>query len=117
MNVDPYVTAILAGALILIVPRLLGGKRVASSIVKQRIDRGAQVVDVRTPQEFGAGAYPGAINIPLQVLASRLNELSRDRPLVVYCASGARSAAAARLLQQAGFTQVTNGGGLADMPR
>jgi len=89
----------------------------AASSVKAMIDGGARVVDVRTPDEFADGAYPGAVNIPLASLASRAGELGpKDGPIVLYCASGARSAQAARLLKQAGFTNVVNAGGLSDMP-
>jgi phage shock protein E len=75
------------------------------------------VLDVRTSGEFRGGAYPGALNIPVQELAYRLGELPRDRPIVVYCGSGMRSASAVRLLQAQGFADVVNGGGLHDLPR
>jgi rhodanese-related sulfurtransferase len=74
------------------------------------------VVDVRTPEEFQAGAYPNAINIPLDELYARIDELGgKSREITLYCASGARSAYAQRGLQQAGFTNVSNGGGLMHM--
>jgi phage shock protein E len=89
----------------------------AASNIKEMIKGGAKVVDVRSPDEFADGAYPGAVNIPLGSLGSRLGELgSKNVPIVLYCASGARSAQAARLLKQAGFTEVVNAGGLDDMP-
>jgi phage shock protein E len=87
------------------------------SIVKQKIEAGATVVDVRSAEEFRDGGYPGAVNIPLDALASRLNELPKDKPVVLYCASGARSGVAARHLKRSGFTDVVNAGGLFDMPR
>ena len=74
------------------------------------------VVDVRTPEEFRSGAYPGAINISLDELQSRINELgAKDREITLYCASGARSAYAQRVLQHVGFANVKNGGGLMQM--
>ncbi len=74
------------------------------------------VVDVRTPEEFRGGAFPGAVNIPLDELQNRIGELgSKSREITLYCASGARSAYAQRYLQQMGFTQVKNGGGLMHM--
>lgn len=74
------------------------------------------VVDVRTYEEFVSGAYPDAINIPLDELNTRMEELgSKDRDITLYCASGARSAYAQRYLQQMGFTNVSNGGGLMHM--
>lgn len=74
------------------------------------------VVDVRTSGEFHGGAYPDAINIPLDELQSRLDELgSKDREITLYCASGARSAYAQRMLMQLGYSNVKNGGGLMQM--
>ncbi len=75
------------------------------------------IVDVRTPEEFHGGAYPDAVNIPLDELMERYQELGSNpaREIVVYCASGARSAYAQRLLAQMGYTKVKNGGGIAAM--
>ncbi len=86
-------------------------------MVLEKIKAGARIVDVRSPAEFQSGAYPGAVNIPVQELDRRLGELPKDRPIVVYCASGARSAAAERMLRARGFADVVNGGGLYQMPR
>lgn len=74
------------------------------------------IIDVRTRREFQGGAYPGAINIPLDELPKHLNELgSLSRDITVYCASGARSSYAQQLLAQQGFTNVKNGGGIMQM--
>ena len=67
-----------------------------------------QLVDVREPSEVATGTLPGAINIPLGQLPSRLAELDRSRRVVLLCRSGARSANAAELLVGAGFTDVVN---------
>lgn len=109
---------VLAGAAVALVflKRLVGGKRVPPSVVSERIKAGAKIVDVRSPEEFQGGAYPGAVNIPLQLLGARMHEIPKDRPVVLYCASGARSGMAARVLKQAGYVDVLNAGGLGDMP-
>jgi len=74
------------------------------------------IIDVRTAQEFAGGAYPGAMNIPLDDLQTRLNEIgSQSREITLYCASGARSAYGQRVLQHHGFTNVKNGGGIMQM--
>ena len=74
----------------------------AGNIVKEKIAAGARIIDVRTVAEFKDGAYPGAINIPLAFLPARMSELEpRDKPIVLYCASGARSGQGARLLKKA----------------
>jgi molybdopterin/thiamine biosynthesis adenylyltransferase/rhodanese-related sulfurtransferase len=68
----------------------------------------ALMVDVREPSEWDAGHIDGAIHIPLAALPARMNELPRDRDLVVYCAMGGRSARAVEMLRSAGFTRVSN---------
>ena len=74
---------------------------------RELVRDGAKLVDVRSPGEFAGGHVDGATNIPVQVLSGRLEELGeRTRPVVLYCASGVRSASAARTLKSAGFTQV-----------
>jgi len=105
---------ILVGAYL--VRRLQGVKKMPSSLVKQKIDAGATIIDVRTPEEFRDGAYPGAINIPVSNLGARLGDIPKQKSVVLYCASGARSASAARAMKQAGFADVVNAGGLSDMP-
>ena len=118
MGLESWViVAVAAAAAVVVIRRLRGGGRVPSTMVRQLIDSGAQVVDVRTPQEFGGGAYPGAVNIPLQELPRRIDEIRKGKPVVVYCASGGRSAMAAAMLKRAGYGEVVNAGGLSDMPR
>ena len=74
-----------------------------------RLERGeVAVVDVRARTEWDAGHLPGVPNVPLGTLADHLDELPRDRPLVMQCQSGARSAMAAALLQAHGFDNVVN---------
>jgi phage shock protein E len=82
-----------------------------------KIKAGAAVIDVRSPDEFADGAYPGARNIPVSLLPNRLADVGpKDKPVVVYCASGGRSAVAQQILKAQGFADVTNAGGLEDMP-
>jgi len=71
----------------------------------------ALVVDVREAEEFSAGHIPGAINLPLPQLRSRLNELPRDREIWVNCVVGQRAYYALRLLRQRGFTVKNLSGG------
>lgn len=65
-------------------------------------DEDAVLVDVRTRAEYEAGAIPGALNIPVDELRSRLDEIPAGRPVVVYCLAGLRGHTAARLLAQHG---------------
>ena len=75
------------------------------------LDRGATVVDVREPDEYAGGHVPGARSIPMGALPGRLDELDRDDPVYVVCASGNRSSAMTDVLTGAGFeaTNVTGG--------
>ena len=75
------------------------------------------VIDVRTPGEFRSGAFPDAVNIPLDDIMAGKGELGEnmDREIIVYCATGARSAYAQQVLMSRGFSNVTNGGGISAM--
>jgi phage shock protein E len=92
-------------------------RKTSGDTVLKMIREGAQVVDVRTPAEYASGSYPKAKNIPLDRLPARMGELRKDRGVVVFCASGSRSAQAARLLKRSGFPDAVSAGGLSDMPR
>jgi phage shock protein E len=116
VSLTPLAVAALAALAFVVVSRLRRGGSVPPNVVMQKIEAGARVVDVRSQEEFRDGAYAGAVNIPLPDLGRRLAEIPRDKPVVLYCASGARSAMAARVLRQAGYPDVVNAGGLGDMP-
>ena len=77
--------------------------RVDGAEAHRLVAAGATLVDVRTPEEFADGHAEGARNIPVHEVASRAGEISRDHPVVVYCASGARSAQAAATLSRMGY--------------
>src|SRR5688572_17976670 len=74
------------------------------------IDAGANVLDVREPDEYDQGAIPGAVHIPRGHLESQVESRISDKssPLVVYCAGGTRSAFAAKTLQELGYTDVVS---------
>jgi rhodanese-related sulfurtransferase/glyoxylase-like metal-dependent hydrolase (beta-lactamase superfamily II) len=67
-----------------------------------------QLVDVRNPGETAAGVLPGAVTAPLPALVDALDRLDPDRPTIVYCASGYRSAIAASVLSASGFADVSH---------
>jgi glyoxylase-like metal-dependent hydrolase (beta-lactamase superfamily II)/rhodanese-related sulfurtransferase len=69
------------------------------------------VLDVREPAEYADGHVPGAVSLPQSELATRLDEVPRDRPIVTICRSGSRSLKAAQFLHQMGYTDVTNATG------
>lgn len=75
------------------------------------------ILDVRTDDEFVTGHIPNAVNIPVDELEYRLNELKdKDEKILVYCKSGRRSVFACEILDAYGYTNVYNMGGLVDWP-
>ena len=72
-------------------------------------EKNAQLVDVRTPEEFSVSKLPGAINIPLQDI-DRVGEsmLDADLPVIVFCRSGQRSSMAKQILEAQSFSEVHN---------
>jgi phage shock protein E len=89
----------------------------AVNSVEKKIQEGAVIVDVRTIDEYEDGHFPKAINIPVNELPKRAAEIGpKDKPVLLYCESGSRSAMGAMLLKTMGFSDVTNAGGIADLP-
>lgn len=77
---------------------------------------GAALLDVRSASEFRSGHLPGAKNLPLPSLGRRVNEAGPlERAVVVYCASGARSRAAASYFRNAGYTRVIDAGAMRNL--
>lgn len=66
------------------------------------------LIDVREPEEYAVGHIPGAINLPQADLATRLDTISREQPIVMVCQGGYRSLRAAQFLRQVGLEQVSS---------
>ena len=66
-------------------------------------EKKANIIDVRTPAEFMGGHVAGSINIPLQEITARLDEIRKMENIVLCCASGGRSGHAAEFLKQQGI--------------
>lgn len=81
-----------------------GGRVSGSEAARLVQEENATLLDVRTPGEFSGGHVEGAVNIPVGDLGGRVSEVDQDRPVVVYCQSGGRSASAAELLRGRGYT-------------
>jgi len=86
-----------------------GVKQITTSDLKNQLnDKSKQYIDVRTPAEFRGNNIRGFKNIPLHQLAQKVNELSKEKEVVVICQSGMRSSKASKLLKKHGFKLVTN---------
>jgi glyoxylase-like metal-dependent hydrolase (beta-lactamase superfamily II)/rhodanese-related sulfurtransferase len=77
-------------------------------VALESVPANAFIVDVREPEEFAYGHVPGAVNVPQGELASRLDEIPRDRPVFAICQGGVRSLRAAQFLKQAGYVDVVS---------
>ncbi|EKX42229.1 hypothetical protein GUITHDRAFT_88190 [Guillardia theta CCMP2712] len=88
---------------------------------KKAIDGGGILLDVRRIDEFYTGHAKIAVNIPHEVLGARINEVHKltqndfQKAIVVHCRSGARSAVAKRILEENGYKNVLNLGGISDV--
>lgn len=88
------------------------------ALAHKLVSEGALLLDVRTPEEFAERHLDNAMNVPVSELESRLEEIQKHakgdktKPIVVYCQAGGRAGKAKTVLAKAGFTQVTNLGGI-----
>ena len=116
MNKTTLIVAVVIFAA-LILMRHLGQAR--PDAVRALLRKGAMVIDVRTEEEYRAGHLDGTVNIPLSDLSRRIAAESpdKDQPLLLHCASGARSGAARRMLAGMGYRQVLNLGSYARAER
>ena len=87
---------------------LFGGSATAN--IGNLIEEGAFLVDVRTAGEFAGGHVKGSVNIPLDKLSSQLAKFKGKKNIIVFCRSGNRSAQAKLILENNGYSNVTNGG-------
>jgi rhodanese-related sulfurtransferase len=81
-----------------------------SESLRSRLDRREDMLllDIRTPAEVAQGAIPGAELLPMHLIPVRLGEIPKDRDVVLYCRSGARSYQACAYLMQQGYDRVLN---------
>ena len=75
---------------------------------KSLIQQGALLVDVRSSREYHSGALPGAVNLPLEQIASGPQVLESDKPIILYCVTGLRSGKAKQIVLSMGFATVHN---------
>jgi rhodanese-related sulfurtransferase len=111
-NIFLFGIAFISGAMLMypLLQRRAGGTGVDPARATQLLNREhASLIDIRTPEEFAKGHVAQAKNIPLDQLGSRTGDAgSKDKPVIVMCANGQRSAKAAATLRTAGFTNVVN---------
>ena len=74
-----------------------------------------EILDVRTKMECITDKIEGSVNIPLNQIPHRVEDIRAMQPVVIYCAAGVRSAQAVSFLKQEGLTEVYDGGGIDDL--
>ncbi|OIO73643.1 MAG: rhodanese [Zetaproteobacteria bacterium CG1_02_53_45] len=89
-------------------PKMSGVKSMNASAYLQIRNKPHTVVDVRQQGEWESGHATKAVHIPLGEIKQRMGEIAKDRPVIVVCASGARSSMAATALANAGYDEVYN---------
>lgn len=80
--------------------------------LQELLSEGGQLIDVRSPVEFNQGALKGAINMPINSFQYLMKSIDNSKPVVLYCRTGARSGMVKNYLEQQGFDQVHNIGGI-----
>ena len=94
-----------------------GSATISGEEAQRLVGDGATLLDVRSPGEFSSGHIEGAVNIPLDQLPARMDELGdREATVVLYCRSGQRSGRGLRLLADQGFTNLHNLGAMTRWP-
>lgn len=76
--------------------------------IAKAVEEGAFLIDVRTPEEFEIGSIPDAVNIPLDTIRARIDDIPRDKPVIIFCVVGVRGYLAARILTENGVNTVYN---------
>jgi phage shock protein E len=80
--------------------------------LQQMLGEGGQLIDVRSPIEFNQGSIEGAVNMPIDSFAHLKDSIDNTKPVLLYCRTGARSGMVKNYLDQLGFDQVHNIGGI-----
>jgi len=82
------------------------------TFVQEILDKGGQLIDVRSPMEFSQGSLDGAVNMPIESFQYLKDSIDSSKPVLLYCRTGARSGMVKNYLDQLGFDQVHNIGGI-----
>jgi phage shock protein E len=80
--------------------------------LREIVNNGGQLIDVRSSNEFDRGALKNAVNIPLETIPHHADKIDRDKPVMLYCVSGMRANTVKRFLESLGFSEVYNLGGI-----
>jgi phage shock protein E len=80
--------------------------------IRELVENGGQLIDVRSTHEFTRGALKNAINMPVESVPHYANSIDKDKPVMLYCVSGTRANVVKQFLESLGFNKVYNLGGI-----
>ncbi len=80
--------------------------------LRELVENGGQLIDVRSSLEYSRGALQNAINIPVETIPHHTNRIDKNKPVMLYCVSGMRASVVKRFLESLGFRYVYNLGGI-----
>ena len=85
--------------------------------LRELVENGGQLIDVRSHLEYSQGALKNAVNIPLETIPNNTNTTDKSKPVMLYCVSGMRARAVKQFLESLGFNYVYNLGGISQLAR
>jgi len=83
--------------------------------LRELVENGGQLIDVRSSLEYSRGALKNAVNIPVETIPHSMDAIDKGKPVMLYCVSGARASMVKRFLESLGFNYVYNLGGISQL--
>ena len=80
--------------------------------MRDLVENGGQLIDVRSNLEYNRGALKNAVNIPIETIPHHTGTIDKSKPVILYCVSGARARAVKQFIESLGFNYVYNLGGI-----
>ena len=83
--------------------------------LRELVENGGQLIDVRSSLEYSRGALKDAVNIPVETIPHNTDSIDKSKPVMLYCVSGMRASVVKRFLESLGFNYVYNLGGISQL--
>ena len=83
--------------------------------IRELVENGGQLIDVRSNHEFSQGALKHAVNMPVESIPNAAGSINKDKPVMLYCVSGTRASMVKQFLESLGFNYVYNLGGISQL--
>lgn len=83
--------------------------------LRDLVENGGQLIDVRSTMEYSRGALKNAVNIPVESIPHNMDAIDKNKPVMLYCVSGMRASVVKRFLESLGFNYVYNLGGISQL--